>query len=112
MTNIILLFYAGLFAATLWVLAAVVNRWDEDHHKLNAVYKKMDEHVRQLKGLEEDLDDLYSRFYQLRDWADGKVGDLNANDEAAAKAILNIKNDISKLSIKLHKLEGKENNNE
>lgn len=105
MTNVILLFYAGLFAAMFWVLAALVNRWDEDHHEL--------------KALQRDQDELYQQFYKLRDFAELTRGLVNnnaetaaANDEAIAKANLNIRNDISKLSIRVNKLEGKENNNE
>ena len=91
MTNVILLFYAGLFAAMFWVLAALVNRWDEDHHEL--------------KALQRDQDELYQQFYKLRDFAELTRGLVNNTN-------LNIRNDISKLSIRVNKLEGKENNNE
>lgn len=108
MTNLILLFYASLFACVIWVLAALVNRWSEDNQKLNDISKKVDDHVSQVKGLEEDLDDLWARFYQLRDYVDHIAGEGKTNDEAAANAILNIRNDISKLRIRVSKLEGKE----
>lgn len=111
MTNVILLFYASLFAAILWVLAALVNRWDEDHQKLKDISEKVDELTTRMKGLEEDLDDLYQHFYKLRDFAELTKSEVNTaaeNNEAAANAILNMRNDISKLSIRLNKLEGKE----
>lgn len=103
MINIILLFYAGLLGAFFWILAALVNRWDEDHKKL--------------KQLQSDIDDLYTQFYGLRDFAELTKGlvDNNAkvaaaNDEAMASANLNMRNDISKLSIRLKKLEERTNN--
>lgn len=101
MTNVILIFYGGLFAATLWILSGVVSRWDEDHHKLDRLQK--------------DLDGLYERFDNMQIDIDTLKASVKANAEDEAKVNneaatdrLKMRNDISKLNIRVTKLEGKD----
>jgi uncharacterized protein YaaN involved in tellurite resistance len=90
----VLALLGGIVAFGYYILASLVNRWDEDHERIkqlrkdvNDISKRLDEDEKELKRLGECTKD---------------ITDKNAN------LYINIRNDIAKIGMKIRRLEGKE----
>lgn len=102
--KIVMLIFVLLFAVAFYFINALINRWHSDHKKLKNLEMRMNYVESECHNNIWELNDLYDRLYDLRDFTD----EMNYNINLCAASMLNLSNDIGKLGNRIQKIERKE----